>query len=310
MRQKSPSYRLRAGLPVDRADRGKHRFGRRQIPFALEISAPAEVKIKIQLDLDFGIVGGKSHATAHDRYLRSRAPIPMRPVTAPPSLPRIERLAAEALLEFIGVGCFGEAIHMKPLAVVHSVAASEDVEAKADAAATSAVVAKNNPTRMRNPAGSPCSKPNRRHPLAHLATGSFQTLTPWRKPAASLTWLRDVAANVFDTPQPERTDGPMKLNIYLNYGGNCAAALRFYEQHLGGKIMSMMTHGQQPDAGAVRRNTRTRSSTPAWPSEIRRSSRATFRRSVTSPCGAPTCRSASMDHRGGGTHLRAARRRR
>lgn len=27
----------------------------------------------------------------------------------------------------------------------------------------------------------------------------------------------------------------MKLVTYLNYGGNCEQALRFYEQHLGGK---------------------------------------------------------------------------
>jgi PhnB protein len=39
----------------------------------------------------------------------------------------------------------------------------------------------------------------------------------------------------------------MKLLTYLNYGGNCAQALRFYEQHLGGKITMMMTHGEQPD---------------------------------------------------------------
>jgi len=38
----------------------------------------------------------------------------------------------------------------------------------------------------------------------------------------------------------------MKLNTFLNYGGNCAQAFRFYEQHLGGKITAMMTHGQQP----------------------------------------------------------------
>ena len=49
--------------------------------------------------------------------------MPMRPVAAPPPLARIERLAAEALLEFLGVRCFGETIHMKPLALVHSVAA-------------------------------------------------------------------------------------------------------------------------------------------------------------------------------------------
>jgi PhnB protein len=41
---------------------------------------------------------------------------------------------------------------------------------------------------------------------------------------------------------------PMKLNTYLNYGGNCEQAFRFYEQHLGGKITMMVTHGEQPNA--------------------------------------------------------------
>ena len=43
----------------------------------------------------------------------------------------------------------------------------------------------------------------------------------------------------------------MKLLTYLNYGGNCRQAFRFYEEHLGGKITMMMTHGEQPDASAV-----------------------------------------------------------
>lgn len=43
----------------------------------------------------------------------------------------------------------------------------------------------------------------------------------------------------------------MKLHTYLNYGGNCAQAFRFYEQHLGGKITMMMTHGQQPNPNDV-----------------------------------------------------------
>jgi PhnB protein len=43
----------------------------------------------------------------------------------------------------------------------------------------------------------------------------------------------------------------MKLYTYLNYGGNCAEAFRFYEQHLGGKISMIMTHGQMPDATGV-----------------------------------------------------------
>lgn len=39
----------------------------------------------------------------------------------------------------------------------------------------------------------------------------------------------------------------MKLYTYLNYGGNCQEAFRFYEQHLGGKITMMMTHSQGPN---------------------------------------------------------------
>ncbi len=43
----------------------------------------------------------------------------------------------------------------------------------------------------------------------------------------------------------------MKLRTYLNYGGNCAEAFRFYEEHLGGKIVMMLTHAQGPNAAAV-----------------------------------------------------------
>jgi PhnB protein len=39
----------------------------------------------------------------------------------------------------------------------------------------------------------------------------------------------------------------MRLHTYLNYGGNCAEAFRFYEKHLGGKILTMMTHEDQPE---------------------------------------------------------------
>ena len=51
----------------------------------------------------------------------------------------------------------------------------------------------------------------------------------------------------------------MKLHTYLNYGGNCEQAFRFYEQHLGGKITMMMTHDQQPNAKDV---------PPAWKNAI------------------------------------------
>jgi PhnB protein len=40
----------------------------------------------------------------------------------------------------------------------------------------------------------------------------------------------------------------MKLDVYLNYAGNCQQAFRFYEKELGASIMMMMTHGQGPNA--------------------------------------------------------------
>jgi PhnB protein len=38
----------------------------------------------------------------------------------------------------------------------------------------------------------------------------------------------------------------MTLTPYVNFNGRCAEAFRFYEQHLGGKIGMMMTHGESP----------------------------------------------------------------
>jgi PhnB protein len=43
----------------------------------------------------------------------------------------------------------------------------------------------------------------------------------------------------------------MKLDIYLNYAGNCQQAFRFYEEHLGARITMMMTHGEGPNAAAL-----------------------------------------------------------
>ena len=43
----------------------------------------------------------------------------------------------------------------------------------------------------------------------------------------------------------------MKLYTYLNYGGNCRQAFEFYAEHLGGKIASVVTHGEQPQASEV-----------------------------------------------------------
>jgi PhnB protein len=38
----------------------------------------------------------------------------------------------------------------------------------------------------------------------------------------------------------------MKLNTYLNFGGNCEQAFRFYEEHLGGKVTQLMRHSEMP----------------------------------------------------------------
>jgi PhnB protein len=43
----------------------------------------------------------------------------------------------------------------------------------------------------------------------------------------------------------------MRLHTYLNYGGNCAEAFQFYEKHLGGKILMMMTHEAQPQPANI-----------------------------------------------------------
>ena len=39
----------------------------------------------------------------------------------------------------------------------------------------------------------------------------------------------------------------MKLNTYLNFPGNCAEAMSFYEQHLGAKVIYSTTFDQMPD---------------------------------------------------------------
>lgn len=43
----------------------------------------------------------------------------------------------------------------------------------------------------------------------------------------------------------------MKLYTYLNYGGNCRQAFEFYAEHLGGRITSLTTHGDQLEAGTA-----------------------------------------------------------
>ena len=43
----------------------------------------------------------------------------------------------------------------------------------------------------------------------------------------------------------------MKLDMYVNYKGNCQEAFRFYERHLSGKIISMATFRQMPDEANI-----------------------------------------------------------
>jgi PhnB protein len=40
---------------------------------------------------------------------------------------------------------------------------------------------------------------------------------------------------------------PLKMYTYLNFGGNCEQAFRFYEQHLGAKLVHKMTFSEMPD---------------------------------------------------------------
>ena len=39
----------------------------------------------------------------------------------------------------------------------------------------------------------------------------------------------------------------MRLDIYVNYRGNCEQAFRYYEQHLGGTITGIVRHREQPN---------------------------------------------------------------
>lgn len=39
----------------------------------------------------------------------------------------------------------------------------------------------------------------------------------------------------------------MKLDIYLNFRGTCEEAFHFYERELGGKVVFIQRHGDQPN---------------------------------------------------------------
>jgi len=43
----------------------------------------------------------------------------------------------------------------------------------------------------------------------------------------------------------------MDMRTYVNFGGRCAEAFRFYERHLGGAIGMMMKHKDAPDQSRI-----------------------------------------------------------
>ncbi|MCL5031022.1 MAG: VOC family protein [Bacteroidetes bacterium] len=43
----------------------------------------------------------------------------------------------------------------------------------------------------------------------------------------------------------------VKLDVYVNYKGNCREAFQFYEKHLGGKILSISTFKDLPDPANI-----------------------------------------------------------
>lgn len=43
----------------------------------------------------------------------------------------------------------------------------------------------------------------------------------------------------------------MRLNAYLNFGGNCGEAFEYYEKHLGAKLLFKMTFDQSPEPASM-----------------------------------------------------------
>ena len=39
----------------------------------------------------------------------------------------------------------------------------------------------------------------------------------------------------------------MRLDVYVNYRGDCEQAFRYYERHLGGRITGIVRHGERPN---------------------------------------------------------------
>ena len=43
----------------------------------------------------------------------------------------------------------------------------------------------------------------------------------------------------------------MELRTYVNFAGQCREAFLYYEEHLGGRIVMMMTHAEAPEPSAI-----------------------------------------------------------
>ncbi len=69
-----------------------------------------------------------------------------------------------------------------------------------------------------------------------------------RFPRDREAYIQGKAAFVAEVIRHPRSETTMKLYTQLNFGGNCEAAFRFYEKHLGGKITMMMNQSQAPGA--------------------------------------------------------------
>jgi PhnB protein len=65
--------------------------------------------------------------------------------------------------------------------------------------------------------------------------------------SAARAALRPTVRNASST-QLTTKDFAMNLNAHLNFSGNCAEALRFYEQHLGAQTTFTILYGSSPMA--------------------------------------------------------------
>jgi len=59
-----------------------------------------------------------------------------------------------------------------------------------------------------------------------------------------------VARASTETKFPGRKTKTMKLTTYVNFPGNCLEAMKFYEKHLGAKILMKSTFAEMSAAGA------------------------------------------------------------